>query len=343
MSSQSSKEKRDAGEITPAPTDAQPPPPKRSKKEVEIDSFEEIPKWDKSGHRVYVWNDYDDKFSAEYAKSVGERLPDRRVRRIRLMDHYLTDEFVEHMAKGMAGHRELQELAFPVNHIGDKGAAAIAKLLEHPRCRIYKLDLEENRLKHRGFVALAKAAAANRSLWTLRLRNNLRMSYERPKNWIIDFVSALTRSPSLRKVDLRNNSFTDWEAQQLFITWANGASVRKLDVSDVPGMFSDGSKALDAFMTLLATPDACPTHLKIKYTGVEKEFWAKLPKAVAANPRLRRLEIKEMRQSAGEYPYGIPTEEAYNIACKIEKERFAAETGDKSTYTDLNITLWTEV
>lgn len=328
MSTRYPKTKRPASAITPAPPGSAPgadlpPPPKRSKKEVRESYFGDIPPWDDSEHRIFNWNPVEALDLGE-AETVGNTMHSKKIRRILFDDHPISDKDLVPMAKGMEGHPSLEDVRFRVCRIGDKGAAALAEVLKHPRCRIYKLDLDENRIGHQGFLALAKAAAANRSLWTLRLRNNLHGAAKRPSNWVIDFASSLTRSPSLRKVFLGSNSFTDEEAQQLFITWANGASVRKLEVGSVPQMLSDGSKALDAFMALVATPDACPTHLKIKNTGVGKEFWEKLPKAVAANPRLHWIEIKEPRSSEGEYPYGIPTEEAYNIARNIERDVFKA-------------------
>lgn len=327
--SRSSGAKRAASEITPAPPPAAPeadlpPPPKRSKKEVPAHYFEDIPPWDKSKHRIYVWNVAEGLDQGD-AEKVGNTMHSKKIRRMHFYNHTVPDRDLIPLSKGIMGHPSLEDVQFTNCRVGDGGAAAIAEALKHPRCRIYKLDLSNNRIGHKGFLALAEAAAANRSLTTLKLADNLHpkaVDPERPSGWVADFVSTLARSPSLRKVDLSDNTFSHDEAAELFTVWAAKGRARSLNISGVPRVLSDGSKALDAFMTLLATPEGCPRHIKLKYTGVSKKFWEGLPKAVEQNPRLYQIEIKERRRSDDEYPYGIPTEDAYKLARKISNDAF---------------------
>ena len=114
----------------------------------------------------------------------------------------LTDADVIEIASHLEGDENVITLDLSQNHFGDKGAIAIATLLEHKNSKLSHLWLSANNIGCGGITKVAEAIAQNVFLEELHLaRNHIHADGARA------ISTALAGNTMLKKLDVSHNAF----------------------------------------------------------------------------------------------------------------------------------------
>ncbi|XP_043074549.1 dynein regulatory complex subunit 5 [Puntigrus tetrazona] len=138
-------------------------------------------------------------------------------------------------------HPSLQELDFSHNHIGDRGARAIGKLLT--RAQLKRLVVCNNQIRGPGAQALAHALSRNTSLVSLNLRLN-RVGDEGGQA----LAQALVKNGTLVSLHLGGNNLSEPTAVALSQTLVENRTLKNLNLSN-NRLGVDGGKVLEEGMS----------------------------------------------------------------------------------------------
>ena len=164
------------------------------------------------------------------AKALAEALKKpNKLKSLDLYFNYIRDEGAIAIADALAAHKTLVNLTMESNNIGDEGATAFGELLQ-TNTVLQNLFLKHNIIGSLGASGLAEGLKQNQVLRTLYLRRNqvgdegasalaevlpstqirwlnLRRNHVGDKG-ATDLAAAASRSPNLRRLDLRYNHYT---------------------------------------------------------------------------------------------------------------------------------------
>ncbi|XP_073789914.1 dynein regulatory complex subunit 5 isoform X2 [Danio rerio] len=168
-------------------------------------------------------------------------------------------------------HPSLQELDFSHNHISDRGARAIAKLLN--RSQLKTLIVCNNQIRGAGAQALAHALAKNNTLTSLNLRLN-RIADEGGQA----LAQALIKNKTLVNLHLGGNNMTEPAAVALSQALVENCALKSLNLCN-NRLGADGGKVLEEGMTHNCTLVECD----IRLTDVDQDSEYSICQALHAN------------------------------------------------------------
>lgn len=143
-----------------------------------------------------------------------------------LRSNFIGDQGV-HVLVGGLFHSNITSLNLGFNLIGDAGAAALAQLLADSRCNLVQLDLNCNLIGNGGAQAISDALRGNRTLKSLVLLGNSRLSCGDP------FVECLYTNITLEKCDLQRTEIENVRVIDYYLTLNRcGRSILRL--GDIP-------------------------------------------------------------------------------------------------------------
>lgn len=145
-------------------------------------------------------------------------------------------------------HPSLLELDLSHNHIGDRGARAVGKLLN--RSKLQKVAVYNNRIRGPGAQALAHALSSNTALTFLNLRLN-RIGDEGGQA----VAQALMKNTTLMELHLEGNKMTEPSAMALSQALVQNSTLKTLNLANNRlGVVSDRHLCLRSYHLNLATP-----------------------------------------------------------------------------------------
>ncbi|XP_072895032.1 NACHT, LRR and PYD domains-containing protein 12-like [Hemitrygon akajei] len=167
--------------------------------------------------------------------SAALRNPECKIQKLWLWDVGLTDSGAEDLASALSTNPSLTELDLGYNKLGDSGVKLVSAALRKPECKIQKLKLNQVGLTDSGAEDLASALSTNRSLTELDLSGN------KLGDSGVKLVSAALRNPEckIQKLWLRDVGLTDSGAEDLVSTLSTNPSLMRLDLT--LNSFTDGS------------------------------------------------------------------------------------------------------
>ncbi|XP_016098295.1 T-complex-associated testis-expressed protein 1-like [Sinocyclocheilus grahami] len=150
-------------------------------------------------------------------------------------------------------HPSLQELDFSHNHISDRGARAIGKLLN--RSQLKRLVICNNQIRGLGAQALAHALSKNTTLMSLNLRLN-HIGDEGGQA----LAQALVKNKTLVNLHLGENNMTEPTAVALSQALVENRTLKNLNLSN-NRLGVDGSKVLEEGMSHNSSLVECDIRL----------------------------------------------------------------------------------
>ncbi|KAI2652311.1 Dynein regulatory complex subunit 5 [Labeo rohita] len=159
-------------------------------------------------------------------------------------------------------HPSLQELNFSHNHIGDRGARAIAKLLN--RSQLKSLVVCNNQIRGPGAQALAHALSKNTTLMSLNLRLN-RIGDEGGQA----LAQALVKNNTLANLHLGGNNMTEPTAVALSQALVENCTLKNLNLSN-NRLGVDGGKVLEEGMSHNSSLVEC--DIRLTDVGQDSEY-----------------------------------------------------------------------
>jgi hypothetical protein len=204
---------------------------------------------------------------------------------------YLSDMQVSQLLTALTGHAKLKTLILTLNSCHEQGSQALGKLLQHPDCKLSKLNVSHQRDDRQDFdeqqqqqrppqpqkkervrlAPLAEALAVNTSLIHLKLgRNRLRDSDIQP------LVNVLKSNTTLKTLDLNNNAIQMPGVESIGQALPHWKGVEKLllmvrSESNISGSMDAKSSSLvtgmegNTTMKVLQLPESFPGRKQVLY------------------------------------------------------------------------------
>jgi hypothetical protein len=148
---------------------------------------------------------------------------------INMEKNMLTDQVVEEMVNVvLTKDTRLETLCLRWNKIGNRGACALAELVNHPT--LTTLNLKTNCVGKVGAEALARMVARDGALEVLNLRAQVPRL---PDSVAFSFAEALKTNGTLRRLKLRRNKITCDGAEALCEVLQSGPCSRSLEELDL--------------------------------------------------------------------------------------------------------------
>eukprot|EP00002_Diphylleia_rotans_P037753 TRINITY_DN8475_c0_g1_i1.p1 TRINITY_DN8475_c0_g1~~TRINITY_DN8475_c0_g1_i1.p1 ORF type:complete len:1578 (+),score=343.17 TRINITY_DN8475_c0_g1_i1:333-5066(+) len=140
--------------------------------------------------------------------------------------NFLTDEMIFSLVSSLRGNCALTRLDLSVNSISDKGAAALATLIESKSMKLAYLELESNMIGPEGATSLCDALSSSNSLISLQLRRNVLGD-----EGVRMIAHMLCQNDSIQELGLASNQITDEGMRLLALGVERNSSLRLLDVA----------------------------------------------------------------------------------------------------------------
>ncbi|CAJ1077087.1 dynein regulatory complex subunit 5 [Xyrichtys novacula] len=207
-------------------------------------------------------------------KSLASALKSCKTLKIlRLHESHIEDKKCLLLVKHLLDHPSLRELDFSHNLIGDKGARAVAKLLN--KSQLETLNLYDNDIRDHGAKALAHALAKNPTLQSLNLRLN-RVGDEGGQA----IANALLNNKTLSHLHLGANKVTEPTVITLAKVIAQNNTLKSINIS-CNCLGEDGGKALEEAMSYNTSITECDVCL----TGMGEQSVSFINQAVWTNKK----------------------------------------------------------
>ncbi|XP_035377309.1 NACHT, LRR and PYD domains-containing protein 12-like [Electrophorus electricus] len=229
----------------------------------------------------------------------------------------ITDEGCAALAAALRSNlsSHLRELNLNLNEPRDSGVKQLSALLEHPHCKLEKVELEHCSITDEGCAALASALRSNPSshLRELNLnQNNLGDSG-------VKQLSALLEDPhcKLEKLELSDCRITDERCAALASALRSNPSshLRELNLNDnKPG--DSGVKQLSA---LLEDPHCTLEKVELYNCNIREEGCAALASALRSNPSSHLRELNLNYNKLGDSGVKQLSAVLEDPHCKLEK------------------------
>ncbi|KYO43408.1 dynein regulatory complex subunit 5 [Alligator mississippiensis] len=198
------------------------------------------------------------------------------------------DDKARLLIRNLLDHPCLVELDFSHNLIGDRGARAIGKLMNHSRLEI--LTLCNNQIRPPGAQAIAHALAKNATLISLNLRLNC---IEDEGGQAIGH--ALLSNSSLRSINLAGNELSEPTATLFSLVLAQNTALTSINLS-CNHIGLDGGKQLLEGMSDNKTMSEF--DLRLAEVGQESEYL--INQTLRANQEIARLKTLQQSNSPQE-------------------------------------------
>jgi len=152
-----------------------------------------------------------------------------QVHLVNMEKNMITDEVVEEMVNVvLTKDTRIETLCLRWNKIGNRGACALAELVNHPT--LTTLNLKTNCVGKVGAEALARMVAKDGALEVLNLRGQVPRL---PDSVAFSFAEALRTNGTLRRLKLRRNRITCDGAEALCDVLQSGPCSRSLEELDL--------------------------------------------------------------------------------------------------------------
>ncbi|XP_074540786.1 dynein regulatory complex subunit 5 [Halichoeres trimaculatus] len=177
----------------------------------------------------------------------------KNLKLLRLHKSHIDDKKCRLLVKHLLNHPSLRELDFSYNQIGDRGARALAKLLN--QSELETLNMRVNNIRDHGAKAIAHALSKNSTLLSLNLRLN-RVGDEGGQA----IGKALLINNTLRHLHLGGNVLEGPTATALAKVIAQNNTLTCINLS-CNNLGQDAGKALQEAMSLNTSITECDVRL----------------------------------------------------------------------------------
>ncbi|XP_067292717.1 NACHT, LRR and PYD domains-containing protein 14-like [Pseudorasbora parva] len=179
----------------------------------------------------------------------------------------------------------LRELDLSGNILGDSGVKLLSDLLEDPQCKLEKLELRSCQISDRGYADLSSALRSNPSLKELDLsENSIKDPGMRQLSDLLEDHQCKLQKLGLRSCDISDRGYATLSSALR----SNPSQLRELDLSE-NNLSELGVKLLSA---LLADPQCKLEKLGLRSCHISDKGCADLSSALRSNPsHLRELDL----------------------------------------------------
>ncbi|XP_036417140.1 ran GTPase-activating protein 2-like isoform X2 [Colossoma macropomum] len=246
--------------------------------------------------------------------------PPCKLEKLQLADCRIKKEDCASLIEALkSNHSQLRELNLSYNKPGESGVKELSELLNDPRCKLEKLQLQWCGITFNGCAELFKALKSNCSsqLKELNLNNNY------PGDFGMKELCKLLEDPhcKLEKLQLADCRISDERCVDLFEALKSNRSpqLTELDLdNNYPG--DSGVKVLS---DLLKEKDCKLQKLQLAWGGITEEGCVALFKALKSNPSSPLRELNLSRNKPGESGVKELSGLLKDPHCKLEKLQLA--------------------
>ncbi|KAJ1147812.1 hypothetical protein NDU88_000667 [Pleurodeles waltl] len=209
----------------------------------------------------FEWNLFE--FTSRDCSSLARALKMcKSLKVFKLHKSKVDDEKARVLIKSLLDHPSLIKLDFSYNHIGDRGARAVGKLMNSSK--LEQLNLCDNRIRAHGAQAIGHALSKNATLTSLNLRLN-RIGDEGGQA----ICQALLQNSILVELHLGSNELSEPTATVLSQVLSKNTTLRNINLS-CNRIGLDGGKQLMEGMSDNKT--VTEFDLRLTEVGQESEF-----------------------------------------------------------------------
>ena len=205
----------------------------------------------------------------------------------------ISDDGARVVANAVAHHLPaLKLLNLAHNHLGDKGALELARMLTASKS-LTKLNVSKNTFSRHGLMSLADGVASSSSLKSFSYGNPV-IRFGMSDRVVPRLARAIETNKALEELNLSHNRFTDHGIGLLAAAISRSRSLKRLDVGFCARVTNAGAVALAEAVR----QSPCLEVLDLDGVAVSDTAAIAFAEAVRATKLLRRLVVRSARLGA---------------------------------------------